>query len=225
MDKLSGDYVLRKGSDESKDQSYFLYPIKADLMKQVLFPLGRLTKNSVKNDAAKLGWNSGIIKESQDICFIPEDDCRQFLSKHLHFKKGPIYNAKGKLMGTHAGMHLYTIGQRRGLNIPYKEPLYVIDIIPGENRLIVGPKDLLKKRKLVAHDLNFPSPSKAELLSSDLRAKVRYRQNEEACTISISGDRLEVNFNNPVYSITPGQSVVVYSDSKVVGGGIIESSE
>jgi tRNA-uridine 2-sulfurtransferase len=225
IDELSGDYSLKKGSDETKDQSYFLYPIKTDLMKRLLFPLGQLTKNSVKKDASSLGWNSRAIKESQDVCFIPENDCREFLSKHLHFKKGPIYHTGGTLMGTHSGIHLYTIGQRRGLNIPYKEPLYVIDIIPGENSLIVGPKDHLKRKKLVAYDLNFPNTDRADLLCGDLRAKVRYRQKEEACTISISGDRLEVDFHNPVYSITPGQSVVIYNGSTVVGGGIIERSE
>jgi tRNA-specific 2-thiouridylase len=225
VEELSGDFILKKGSDESKDQSYFLYPIKADLMNRLLFPLGRLTKKSIRKDVDKLGWTLRTVEESQDICFIPENDCRAFLSKHLGFKKGPMHDAAGKLVGTHEGIHLYTIGQRRGLGIPDKEPLYVIDIIPAENRLVVGPKALLKRKKLVAHDLNLLNTHKADLVSGNLRAKVRYRQREEACTINVSEDRLEVDFINPVNSVTPGQSVVIYSDSRVVGGGIIESSE
>ncbi len=225
IEELSGACTLKKGSDEAKDQSYFLYPIKADLMKRMLFPLGPLTKKNIKNDAGRLGWNFMAVRESQDICFIPQDECSGFLSKHLHLKKGPIHDADGKLVGTHEGIHLYTIGQRRGLGIPYKEPLYVIKIIPEENRLIVGPKALLKRKKLVAHDLHFLVKQDSAVVSGVLRAKVRYRQKEEACTINLSGDRLEVEFVNHVDSVTPGQSVVLYSDSTVVGGGIIESAE
>ena len=221
----SGEYRLKKGHDAAKDQSYFLYPIKTDLMKRTLFPLGRLTKKDIKLDAAQLGWNLRAVQESQDICFIPENDCKSFLSEHLHLKKGPIHDADGKLVGTHEGIHLYTIGQRRGLGIPYKEPLYVVDIIPAENRLIVGPKALLKRKKLAARDWNLLVEESSGLLSGALRAKVRYRQKEEACTINISGSRLEVDFINPVNSVTPGQSVVIYNGSTVVGGGIIESSE
>jgi tRNA-uridine 2-sulfurtransferase len=225
IEALSGECLLKKGSDESKDQSYFLYPVKVGLMKQLLFPLGRLTKKGIKKDVERLGWNLRTVKESQDICFIPENDCRDFLSKHLHLKKGSIHDRAGKLVGTHDGIHLYTIGQRRGLAIPDKEPLYVIDIIPAENRLIVGPKALLRKKRLVARDLNLLTTIRDDIHSGNLRAKVRYRQKEEACTINVSGDRLEVDFINPVNSVTPGQSVVLYDGSTVVGGGVIESSE
>ena len=225
VEEVSGNFVLKKGSDESKDQSYFLYPIKTDLMNRLLFPLGSLTKKNIRKDVDKLGWNLRAAQESQDICFIPGNDCRAFLSKHLGLRKGPIHDAAGRLVGTHEGVYLYTIGQRRGLGIPDKVPLYVIDINQAENRLVVGPKALLERRKLLAHDLNFLSTNEADLLSGNLRAKVRYRQREETCTINISGDRLEVNFMNPVNSVTPGQSVVIYNDSTVLGGGIIESSE
>jgi tRNA-uridine 2-sulfurtransferase len=225
IEELSGKYVLKKGSDETKDQSYFLYPIRIELMKQLAFPLGRLTKNAIKKDVNRLGWNLRTVEESQDICFIPDNDCRAFLSCRLPFKKGPIHDATGKLMGTHEGLHLYTIGQRRGLGIPDKEPLYVIDMIPAENRLVVGPKAYLKRRRLVARDVSLLTPNLSDVDPNRLSAKVRYRQKEEPCIISVSGNRLEVEFANPVNSVTPGQSVVIYSDSMVVGGGIIENSE
>ncbi len=223
IDSMSGTYMLRKGKDKSKDQSYFLYPIKKDLLEHVLFPLGSYTKKSLREQVSKLGWDLRHVKESQDVCFIPENDYRYFLSSYLQLKPGPVYHIEGKLMGKHNGIHLYTIGQRKGLNIPFKEPLYVVEIIPEENRLIVGPREYLKRKRLVAENTNMFDVHRLGL-SSGYSAKVRYRQKEEPCAFTVSGDVLEVDFHDPVYSITPGQSVVIYSDDVVVGGGIIKSS-
>ena len=220
-DRTTGHYSIRKGMDETKDQSYFLYPIKEELLKHILFPLGTYTKNSLRDNAGKLGWSLENIKESQDICFIPEGNYRDFLSNYIKLKEGPVYHADGTFMGTHNGMHLYTIGQRRGLNISYKEPLYVVEIIPDKNTLIVGPKEHLKKKHLIAHNINvLPDPG-----SGRLSAKVRYRQKEEVCTFTISDDLLYVDFENPLYSIAPGQSVVIYRDDAIVCGGIINDSK
>ncbi|MCX5813709.1 MAG: tRNA 2-thiouridine(34) synthase MnmA [Proteobacteria bacterium] len=226
IDQTSGGYTIRKGTDKAKDQSYFLYPIKEGLLKHILFPLGTYTKDNLRVNAGKLGWNLQNVKESQDICFIPEGNYRDFLSNYMELKEGPVYHAEGTFMGMHNGIHLYTIGQRRGLNIPYKEPLYVIEIIPDKNTLIVGPKEYLKRKKLVAHSTNFFNMNAPPgLAPGSLSAKVRYRQKEEACTFTISDDLLYIDFKNPLYSIAPGQSVVIYKDDAIVCGGIIRSSE
>jgi tRNA-uridine 2-sulfurtransferase len=221
----SDTYTIKKGKDRIKDQSYFLYPIKEGFLKDILFPIGTYTKNCLRDKAGKLGWNIQNIKESQDICFIPEGDYRDFVSNYIKLKEGPVYHADGAFMGMHNGIHLYTIGQRRGLNIPYKEPLYVIEIIPDKNTLIVGPKEHLKRKKLVAHSTNFFNMNVTGPDSGMFYAKVRYRQKEELCTFSLSDDLLYVNFEDPIYSITPGQSVVIYKDDEVVCGGIIRNSE
>jgi len=225
IDRISGNYTIRKGTDKFKDQSYFLYPIKEELFQHILFPIGTYTKDKLRDNAGKLGWNLQNIKESQDICFIPGGNYRDFLSNYIKLREGPLYHVDGTFMGTHNGIHLYTIGQRRGLNTPYKEPLYVVEIIPDKNTLIVGPKEYLKRTRLVAHSTNFFNMNAPGLLSGDLSARVRYRQKEELCTFTISDDLLCVDFKNPIYSIAPGQSVVIYKDDTVICGGIIRSSE
>jgi len=218
--KITGDnYTLSKGSDIAKDQSYFLYHIRKDHLKHILFPLGSHTKTGLKERIRDIGWNFPAVKESQDICFIPENDYRRFLSRFVSLRQGPVYSVEGKLLGHHEGVHLYTIGQRRGLKIPYKEPLYVIDISVEENTIIAGPREYLQKKRLVAHDINMLYES-----SGKITGKVRYRQAEELCTYRVSGNSLEVEFVNPICSITPGQSVVLYDSDNVLGGGIIDKS-
>lgn len=219
IEKTSGTYRLKKGVDKTKDQSYFLYPIKAQLLKSVLFPLGGLKKAEVKAMAEQVGWKKDSAEESQDICFIPEGDYRGFLSKFVHLRKGPVFSIDGKRLGEHDGIHLYTVGQRRGLHIPYKEPLYVVEIRPQENCLIVGPKDFLKKRYLTATAVNLLHPS-----SISVTGKVRYRQKEQPCHYTTEGGLLRVGFPQPIDAITPGQSVVLYTNDTVIGGGVIISA-
>lgn len=219
IEENSGNYFLKKGKDKIKDQSYFLYPIKKNLLEFILFPLGGYTKAVLKEKAGQIGWDIHNIKESQDVCFIPDNDYREFLSKFVELKKGPVYLVNGKLIGYHNGIHLYTIGQRKGLNIPYKEPLYIIEIKPEENTIIAGPKEYLKRKKLIAHELNMLTPG-----TQNISGKVRYRQKTEPCTYHVHNDTLEVDFDNPVYSITPGQSVVLYNEDVVLGGGVIKTS-
>jgi len=220
IEKISETYYLNKAIDKSKDQSYFLYPIKKDQLSRILFPLGAYTKSTIFPLAQKIGWkNTDAYKESQDICFIPNGQYRIFLSKFIHLKKGPIYTVDGKLIGHHDGIQLYTIGQRRGLNIPYSEPLYVIETRPHENSLIVGFKMHLLRKKLTAAEVNILSDS-----AGGTTGKVRYRQKEEKCSYSVKDSILNVEFNENIDAITPGQSIVLYSQDRVVGGGIIENS-
>lgn len=217
IEEANGQHCLKKGTDRTKDQSYFLYSIEKDILKQTLLPLGKYTKKNLKEDAKNLSWNIHGIKESQDICFIPGSDYGNFLSRYVTAKAGPIYHVDGTFLGNHRGIHLYTIGQRRGINIPYGKPLYVIDIIPDENRLIVGSKEDLKQNTLTASEVNLFSHA-----SRNVRGKVRYRQKEEPCTYEMKEGILQVEFANLISSVTPGQSVVLYDGDLVIGGGIIQ---
>lgn len=211
---------LKKGLDPTKDQSYFLYSIKKELLGSIIFPIGRYRKKELRERAKHMEWNEAVTGESQDICFIPEGDYRAFLSPFIRLKPGPIYYVDGKLLGHHEGIHLFTIGQRRGLNIPFSEPLYVVEIRPQENCLIVGTKEYLKRKKLIATDVNC-----LQSVSGQATAKVRYRQKERPCSYRLKTGVLEVDFIEPVDAVTPGQSVVLYKRDTVLGGGVIQSTE
>jgi tRNA-specific 2-thiouridylase len=217
IEEENGNFYLKKGIDKAKDQSYFLYAIEKDILKQTLFPLGKYKKNVLKEEARNISWNIHSIKESQDICFVPDNDYRKFLSPYITLKKGPVYHVDGTFLGHHEGLHLYTIGQRRGINIPYREALYVVNTIPDENTLIVGSKEDLKQKMLIASEVNFFSH-----VSDNVSGKVRYRQKEEPCVYRANDDNLHVEFLHPISSITPGQSVVLYNGDIVIGGGIIQ---
>lgn len=210
-------WVLMKPRDRQKDQTYFLYPIRQELLKEVIFPLADHTKETVRTGMSTLWSHARRVGESQDICFIPDNDYRGFIQKFVSLKKGDIRFVDGKHLGYHEGAHLYTIGQRRGLNIPFSEPLYVIEIRPAENLLIVGPKESLQRQTLIADEINMFVPTHSGRAS----AKVRYRHTEVACTYSIADGRLDVSFDTPVSAITPGQSVVLYAGDTVLGGGTI----
>lgn len=217
MEEENGTCYLKKGIDKVKDQSYFLYAIEEDILKRTLFPLGKYKKNDLKEEARNISWNIHGIKESQDICFVPDNDYRKFLSPYILLKKGPVYNVDGTYLGHHGGLHLYTIGQRRGINIPYGEALYVVNTIPDENTLIVGSKEDLKQQMVTASEVNLFSFS-----PGDASGKVRYRQKEEPCVYKVVNDTLHVEFLHSISSVTPGQSVVLYHGDVVIGGGIIQ---
>lgn len=217
IEEKNGICYLKKGIDKAKDQSYFLYAIEEDLLKRTIFPLGKYKKNDLKEEARNMSWDIHSIKESQDICFVPDNDYRKFLSPYIALKKGPVYHVNGTFLGHHRGLHLYTIGQRRGINIPYREALYVVNTIHDENTLIVGSKEELKQKIVTASEINlFPR------VSDNVSGKVRYRQKEEPCVYNIGQDTLQVEFLHPISSVTPGQSVVLYDGDIVIGGGIIE---
>jgi tRNA-uridine 2-sulfurtransferase len=220
IESSDGRYALKRGTDHTKDQTYFLYPIAKDLLASVLFPLGPCTKGIVRQQAYRAGWQAQDNVESQDICFVPEGNYRHFLSSLIPPKEGPVYlSTTKKRIGTHQGIHLFTVGQRRGLNIPFTEPLYVIEIRPDENAIVAGPKDGLGRTKVSVENINVLSP-----LQSGLTGRARYRQEEEPCTYVMNGSSMKVTFTRSLYSVTPGQSLVLYSGDEVVCGGVVTDS-
>jgi tRNA-uridine 2-sulfurtransferase len=219
MEETSRGFELRKGRDRAKDQSYFLYPILRGDLPFLLFPLAEYQKSEVRTAFRSRGWNLGQekIEESQDICFIPDNNYKAFVTQFVPAKKGPIVTVDGRHLGYHQGIHLFTIGQRRGINIPHSEPLYVVTLDAGENAVVVGTKADLSRTSLTADEVNFLVP----FSEGTAAAKIRYRQKEQACSYSIEDGAMSIRFSDPVSSVTPGQSVVLYEGETVLGGGTI----
>jgi tRNA-specific 2-thiouridylase len=218
-DGETGRFLLKKGIDEKKDQSYFLSLLRQEQLARVIFPLGHYTKESIKRIAHERGLPVTGKKESQDFYSGDYGDLLGTYPGH-----GDIVDTHGKVLGKHRGICFYTIGQRRGLGISFNEPLYVIDIDRGENRIVVGIEDDLYRKGLVASHPNWIA---IERLTGPIRVKAKIRYLHQASWAVVSeedGGRFKVVFDEPQRAITPGQFVVLYDDDTVVGGGIIERS-
>ncbi len=218
-------YILKEGADKSKDQSYVLFSLSQEQLKRVKFPLGGFTKDKVRKIAKELNLEFVYAKkDSQEICFV-EDDYARYITKKAKQKisHGAIVDKNGKILGQHKGTPFYTIGQRHGLGIAYKEPLYVIGIDVSKNEIIVGPKKDVFKKELVAEKLNwilFEDPPKK---SFKAKAKIRYKHKKADAAISIIDENeAKVVFDEPQEAPTPGQAVVFYDGEIVMGGGWIK---
>jgi len=214
-------YHLHKGTDSNKDQSYVLYTLGQDTLSRLLFPLGDYLKTGVKKLAQQKSLPAANMPSSQDICFAT-DDYSTFISQHFNSIPGEIVDSQGNVLGMHKGIAFYTIGQRHGLGIAAGERLYVTKIEPDKNRITAGTEDELYCQSLTARKVNWVSgsPPSAPL---DVTAKIRYRSSVSTATIFPKTDSTEVRFHQPQRAITPGQVVVFYQDSEVLGGGIIEN--
>ena len=216
--------LLKKGIDRTRDQSYFLYKLTQAQLAAALFPLGSTTKNEVRKMALEMGLPLANRKESREICFIPDNDYPRFLREYLTsaIKPGLITDKQGKVLGEHQGVIDYTIGQRKGLGISSREPLYVVDIDSQSNTVIVGGKQDVYATEFIITDLNWVSIVRlTEPLT--LKVKIRYLHREaEAVISSIDNDSVDIKFAEPQMAITPGQAAVFYQDDMVVGGGTIE---
>lgn len=222
-DTNSGKYLLRKGIDISKDQSYFLYRLDQEQLSHTLFPVGGITKDEVRSIAREMELPVTDRPESQEICFIPSGNYTKFLEENLTEPgiSGPIVSESGEKLGEHRGIYSYTIGQRRGMGISSTEPLYVTDIKPETQTIIVGRRDSLYSKELIASNLSWISGEPPEY-PTRLNARIRYRHPEAAATISpVDDDTIKVMFDEPQMAITPGQSVVFYEGDRVIGGGQI----
>lgn len=222
----NGRYFLRRGVDESKDQTYFLWTLTQENLARTLFPLGELTKPEVRKIALDHGYEKLSKKgESQEICFIPDNDYRKFLRENVEefetkFGEGNFVTTDGKIVGRHKGYPNYTIGQRKGLGIALGQPMFVIEIRPEENVVVLGTKEELQGKTFYVKNINL---MKYEQITDGLEvtAKIRYRNAGGKAHLYQEGDQLRVVFVEPIDSITPGQSAVFYQEDDVVGGGVI----
>jgi len=216
-------YLLKKGVDLSKDQSYFLYVMTQEQLKQTLMPVGKLTKERVRAIAEEKCLPIASKPESQEICFIPNNDYREFLKKNIPeiAEPGHIMNREGEVIGEHQGIVSYTIGQRKGIGLTSKNPLYVTAIDRENNAIFVGEREEVYSDELIANDTNFIAIS--ELKEPIIvNAKIRYRHKASSATvIPLDRDNVQIKFHRPQWAITPGQSVVFYSEDTVIGGGVI----
>ena len=213
------DFYLKRPKDRKKDQTYFLYPIPYEGLKSILFPLASLTKEEVRELAKKAFLPVAEKRESQDICFVTQKNYQDFLMERgQELKAGSIVDTRGNILGTHRGIVFYTIGQRGGLGISHKTPLYVVSIDAAGNRIIVGEREDLRAGGLIAYDVNVLS----KCWPREVYAKTRYRKKESLCEVAFENDRVKVTFAEKQEAITPGQSVVFYANDCVLGGGEIE---
>jgi tRNA-specific 2-thiouridylase len=217
-------WYLARARDEAKDQSYFLSALSQDQLGSAVFPLGGLTKPGVRKILTGAGLDAGSVRESQDICFLGESqDYREFLRQRLpgdRIRQGRFVHADGSDLGPHGGLPFYTPGQRKGLGIAWREPLYVKGIDPATGDITVAEKDRLLERKFTVRDLNFPVPFRSGAV---LGVKIRYQSKSRKARIRPLGTgRLEAEFLDFACEIPRGQRAVFYRDRRIVGSGDIE---
>ncbi|MEI6846963.1 MAG: tRNA 2-thiouridine(34) synthase MnmA [Chlorobiaceae bacterium] len=221
-----GRYRLYKGVDPEKDQSYFLWMLSQSDLSKTLLPLGELTKSEVRRLAHSFGVRAAEKKDSQEICFVPENDYCSYLTSAIpglaeKVSGGDILDETGKIIGKHRGYPFYTVGQRRGVGISAKEPLYVTELDREHNRIRVGKKSLLDTKKLIASGLNWIGIDK---LSCSIEAwgKIRYRDQETSCIVEpLSNNEATVSFYAAKNAVSAGQAAVFYRNSELLGGGFI----
>ena len=223
-DEASGRYLLKRGRDRQKDQSYTLYGLTQEQLSRTLFPLGPYLKEETRRIARELGLITAAKPDSQEICFVPEGDYRAFMERYRPESKrpGPIVDLQGNVLGQHQGIAFYTVGQRKGLGIPHPTPLYVVAIDEVNNALVVGPREAVEGWSLLADPVNFIAVPQLDGARRGT-CKIRYRVQDAPATIEPAPEGgVITRFDEPQAAITPGQSVVWYDGDVVVGGGIIQ---
>ncbi|MEQ2130259.1 tRNA 2-thiouridine(34) synthase MnmA [Caldanaerobacter subterraneus KAk] len=223
-DEERGRYLLKKSVDTSKDQTYVLYNLTQTQLEHILFPLGKYKKDEVRELAKNLGLPVASKPDSQEICFVTDNDYGKFIRENAkeEIKPGEFRDTRGRFLGYHKGIIHYTIGQRKGLGISVGKPLYVVDIDAENNVVVLGYGDEVYGDELISYNNNFISIDKLEK-EMRVKAKIRYTAKEQDAVIRpLEDGRVFVKFDNPQRAITPGQSVVFYDGDIVVGGGIIE---
>lgn len=218
------EYVIKRGKDTGKDQSYFLFNLSQEQLSKILFPLGAYLKDEVREIARSMGLNVADKSESQEICFIPDNDYSAFILREKGaecVKKGKIVNSDGVILGEHSGIPFYTIGQRKGLKISSPTPLYVKKIDTVHNSIVVGKKEEIKSRKFRIKNVNWSRPlDNVESIRG--RVQIRYRHKAAPATIFLDHpEGPEIEFDEPQEAITPGQAAVIYHEDMVLGGGWI----
>lgn len=223
IEKHNGRYILKKGKDATKDQSYVLYSLTQEQLAHTLFPLGGLTKAEAREIAEEQGFINSRKKDSQDICFVPDGKYAEFIERYLDktYPEGEFRDIDGNVLGTHKGLIRYTIGQRKGLGLALPKPMYVTRLSKDDNGVILGDNADLFSKSLDADDINLITIDK---IDTQIRAevKVRYSQKAQLATVyQTNDDRLHIEFDEPQRAITAGQAVVMYDGDTVIGGGTI----
>ncbi len=229
-----GRYHLYRGADNSKDQTYFLFSLTQEQLGRAAFPVGHLDKDTVREHARRLNLHVTSKPDSQEICFVPDGDYAGFVERKAPgaTRAGTIVDHDGRVVGTHAGVHRFTIGQRKGLGLSSAEPLYVLEIKPESAQVVVGSRDALGRARLTASEVNWiggVAPSDWLCVSAQIRhrhaaapARVRSAPSIRLKPDTTEHDGAELEFDTPQTAITPGQAVVFYEGEEVLGGGWID---
>jgi tRNA-uridine 2-sulfurtransferase len=219
----AGRYVLRRGADPAKDQSYFLFTLTQAQLAQAMFPVGDLDKEAVRRLAGELELPVAAKPDSHDICFVADGDHASFLERHGAAPcTGAVRDTGGRVVGRHEGIHRFTVGQRKGLGLSSPVRLYVVDIDATEGAVTVGPREALERATVSASKVNWiagaPPPA-----GTRATAQIRHRHPEAAVTVTpLPGDRVEAVFDEPQYAVAPGQALVFYDGDVVLGGGWLD---
>ncbi|MEQ1758965.1 MAG: tRNA 2-thiouridine(34) synthase MnmA [Vicinamibacterales bacterium] len=224
LDRGDGSWRLRRSADPEKDQSYFLFGLTQEQLARARFPLGDMCKTDVRSHARRIGLGVAEKPDSQEICFVPDGDHAAFVARRRpdSTESGPIVDEQGRTLGSHGGVHRFTIGQRKGLGLSAAIPLYVTQISMDNRSVTVGPRQALERSTLTASDVNWiagPAPS------GPVRACVQIRHRHTAAPATVrplDSGRAEVSFDTPQSAITPGQAAVFYDGDAVLGGGWID---
>jgi len=222
----TGRYQLARGTDPSKDQSYFLFSLTQEQLSRAMFPVGDRPKHEVREQARRLGLKIADKPDSQEICFVADNDYASFVAKRTPHAKhdGTIVDETGRVLARHGGIHRFTVGQRKGLGLsssPTGAPMYVLALVAADQRVVVGPKSSLERVTVTASGVNWIAPPPLEPLR--VFAQIRHRHHAAPSAVRVLDDsRVEVTFDAPQIAITPGQALVMYDGDFVVGGGWID---
>ena len=225
IEKLpTGRYALRKSATAAKDQTYALYNLTQEQLSHTLMPVGEYTKDEIRGMAAQIGLSVAHKPDSQEICFIPDHDYAKFIEENsdCRITEGNFVDKDGQILGRHKGITHYTVGQRKGLNLPMGRPVFVTEIRPETNEVVIGDNDDVFSRKLTCNKLNWMAVEGLSGEEMRITAKIRYSHKGAPCVIrEIGADLVECVFDDPQRAATPGQAVVFYDGDYVVGGGTI----
>jgi tRNA-specific 2-thiouridylase len=223
LDPDSGRFLLKRGADRSKDQSYFLFTLDQAQLSHAMFPVGDLDKTAVREQARELGLAVADKPDSHEICFVADGSHTSYLERHgAAAGPGAIYDVAGRRVGQHEGVHRFTVGQRKGLGLASPIPLYVVGIDADARTVTVGPRHALERRDLTASGVNWVSGLVPES-GTRVTARIRHRHADAPASIDpLPGRRVRVTFDEPQSAVAPGQAVVMYDGEVVVGGGWIE---
>jgi len=224
IENINGRYLLKRSQDDKKDQTYALYTLTQEQLAHTLMPCGSYSKTEIREIAEKIGLEVFRKKDSQEICFVPDNKHGRFIEKFAGktLNPGKFVDKNGNVLGTHKGIVYYTIGQRKGLGIALGKPMFVTDIIPEKNQVVLGNEEDIFKTELIAKDINLIPFDKFEG-EMKVTAKVRYSAKPAVATIiQLDDGKVKIKFEEKQRAITKGQSVVFYDGDIVVGGGIID---